>query len=102
MSFLDFNAQADVDCIDSAKVFDCNVIRKLILKLEIYVISGALLKLLNVFLTNCSHRVVIDHDFAFEFPASNCVCQEFDQDPIILFFITKMYIIFDAARIKLE
>jgi ribonucleases P/MRP protein subunit RPP40 len=60
------SAQIDVIYIDFTKAFDCIVISKLLCKLEMYGISGNLLKWNGAFLTNRMQRVIIDYCFSSE------------------------------------
>jgi hypothetical protein len=50
--------------IDFTKAFDSTVLSKLLLKLELYGISGLLLKWISGFLTNRTQCVVIDYWFS--------------------------------------
>jgi hypothetical protein len=56
--------QTDVIYIDFTKAFDSIVQSKLLLKLEIFGISGLLLKWISGFLTNRTQCVVIDYCFS--------------------------------------
>ena len=56
--------QTDVVYVDLAKVFDSIVPSKLLFKLELYGITGLLLKWISCFLMNRTQRVIIDHCFS--------------------------------------
>jgi ribonuclease P/MRP protein subunit RPP40 len=59
-----FRITNDVIYIDSAKAFDSIVSSKLLVKLEMYGISGKLLEWIRCFLTNRTQYVTIDHCFS--------------------------------------
>jgi hypothetical protein len=56
--------QTDIVYVDFAKAFDSIVPSKLLLKLELYGISGRLHKWLSGFLNNRTQRVVVDYRFS--------------------------------------
>jgi hypothetical protein len=61
---LNSRTQTDIVYTDFAKAFDSIVTSKLIYKLKFYGITGKLLIWIRGFLTDRSHRVVIDHCFS--------------------------------------
>jgi hypothetical protein len=61
---LNYSKQTDVIYIDFAKAFDSIVPSKLLLKLEMYGISGRLLDWLRCFLSNRTQCVIIDYCFS--------------------------------------
>jgi hypothetical protein len=56
--------QTDIIYIDFAKAFDSIVTSKLLLKLELYGITGLLLRWISNFLANRSQRVVVEYCFS--------------------------------------
>jgi hypothetical protein len=61
---LNSRSQTDVVYIDFSKAFDSIVHSKLLFKLELYGITGLLLRWIEVFLSNRLQRVVLDYCFS--------------------------------------
>ena len=61
---LNSRMQTDVVYVDFAKAFDSIVPSKLLFKLELYAITGLLLKWISGFFMNRTQRVIIDHCFS--------------------------------------